>query len=142
MDVALFPLDTFKTRLQSGRGFFKAGGFTGLYKGILPVITGSAPTGNIRYLHKITYIFSYKKFRILAALFFLTYEEIKAVIQPKVSGKYHIVVHMGAATIGEMVYYFSYWFYYFMYTEYCILNIFIVLHDAPVRYIFIIFIYA
>lgn len=48
MDVALFPLDTLKTRLQSGRGFLKTGGFTGLYKGILPVIAGSAPTGNVR----------------------------------------------------------------------------------------------
>ncbi|XP_011349549.1 S-adenosylmethionine mitochondrial carrier protein homolog isoform X2 [Ooceraea biroi] len=82
VDVALFPLDTLKTRLQSGRGFLKAGGFRNVYKGILPVITGSAPT---------------------AALFFLTYEEIKTVIQPKISTKYCTVVHMGAASLAEMV---------------------------------------
>ncbi|XP_072761960.1 S-adenosylmethionine mitochondrial carrier protein homolog isoform X2 [Anoplolepis gracilipes] len=64
------------------QGFLKAGGFTGLYKGICPVIIGSAPT---------------------AALFFLTYEEIKTITQPKISAKYHTIVHMGAATLGEMV---------------------------------------
>lgn len=82
VDVALFPLDTLKTRLQSSHGFSKAGGFIGLYKGIYPVIIGSAPT---------------------AALFFLTYEEIKTIIQPKISEKYCTVLHMGAATLGEMV---------------------------------------
>lgn len=40
---------------------------------------------------------------ILAALFFLTYEEIKTIMQPKVSTKYYTVLHMGAATLGEMV---------------------------------------
>ncbi|CAL1679288.1 unnamed protein product [Lasius platythorax] len=82
VDVALFPLDTLKTRLQSVQGFLKAGGFTGLYRGIYPVIVGSAPT---------------------AALFFLTYEEIKTIMQPKISAKYYTVLHMGAATLGEMV---------------------------------------
>ncbi|KAH0945272.1 hypothetical protein HN011_004725 [Eciton burchellii] len=82
VDIALFPLDTLKTRLQSEQGFLKTGKFSGLYKGILPVITGSAPS---------------------AALFFLTYEEIKIIIQPKVSQKYYTVVNMGAATLAEMV---------------------------------------
>lgn len=37
VDLALFPLDTIKTRLQSPQGFFKAGGFSGIYNGISAV---------------------------------------------------------------------------------------------------------
>lgn len=33
VDVALYPLDTLKTRLQSQQGFQKAGGFKGVYRG-------------------------------------------------------------------------------------------------------------
>lgn len=40
MDVALFPIDTVKTRLQSERGFWRSGGFSGIYKGL-----GAAATG-------------------------------------------------------------------------------------------------
>ncbi|XP_011638941.1 S-adenosylmethionine mitochondrial carrier protein homolog [Pogonomyrmex barbatus] len=82
VDIALFPLDTLKTRLQSTQGFLKTGGFTGLYKGIGPVIVGSAPT---------------------AALFFLTYEETKAIMQPRISTNYTPLLHMGAAVMAEMV---------------------------------------
>ncbi|XP_025989626.1 S-adenosylmethionine mitochondrial carrier protein homolog isoform X3 [Solenopsis invicta] len=82
VDIALFPLDTLKTRLQSAEGFLKTGGFTGLYKGIFPVIVGSAPT---------------------SALFFLTYEEIKTIMQPRISPNYSTALHMGAATVAEMV---------------------------------------
>ena len=39
VDVALFPIDTIKTRLQAPQGFVKAGGFNGVYNGI-----GSLPT--------------------------------------------------------------------------------------------------
>ncbi|RLU25572.1 hypothetical protein DMN91_001729 [Ooceraea biroi] len=46
-DVTLFPLDTLKTRLQSQHGFFQSGGFKQLYKGIGPVVLGSAPSGII-----------------------------------------------------------------------------------------------
>ena len=45
VDVALFPLDTLKTRLQSQYGFWKSGGFKGVYKGIGPTAVGSAPCG-------------------------------------------------------------------------------------------------
>lgn len=45
VDSILFPLDTVKTRLQSKSGFRKTGGFKQLYRGILPVITGSIPNG-------------------------------------------------------------------------------------------------
>ena len=44
-DVALFPLDTIKTRLQSNKGFLSAGGFARMYAGLLPAILGSAPSG-------------------------------------------------------------------------------------------------
>ncbi len=43
VDVAMFPIDTIKTRLQSAGGFVNAGGFTGVYRGLLPAIIGSAP---------------------------------------------------------------------------------------------------
>ncbi|XP_018310506.1 S-adenosylmethionine mitochondrial carrier protein homolog [Mycetomoellerius zeteki] len=82
VDIALFPLDTLKTRLQSKQGFLKTGGFTSLYKGIGPVLIGTAPT---------------------AALFFLTYEEIKTILEPRISMDYYTPLHMGAAAISEMV---------------------------------------
>jgi len=114
VDVALFPLDTLKTRLQSAQGFLKTGGFTGLYKGICPVILGSAPTGNTTDAMYLEDNFSlYQEFIIIriikcaflisAALFFLTYEEIKTVIQPRISADYYTPLHMGAAAMAEMV---------------------------------------
>ena len=45
VDMALFPLDTVKTRLQSQQGFFKAGGFRGIYAGLPSAAVGSVPTG-------------------------------------------------------------------------------------------------
>lgn len=56
VDVALHPLDTIRTRLQSEAGFLKSGGFRGVYSGILAVTLGSAPG---------------------AAAFFSTYETMK-----------------------------------------------------------------
>lgn len=43
VDTFLFPIDTCKTRLQSENGFWIAGGFRGIYNGILPVIAASVP---------------------------------------------------------------------------------------------------
>ena len=43
VDVALFPIDTIKTRLQSPHGFMKAGGFRGIYNGLAAAAAGSAP---------------------------------------------------------------------------------------------------
>ncbi len=43
VDIALYPLDTIKTRLQSAGGFIKAGGFTGVYAGLGAGAIGSAP---------------------------------------------------------------------------------------------------
>lgn len=45
MDLLFFPIDTLKTRLQSSQGFRRAGGLSGVYKGVGSVIVGSAPGG-------------------------------------------------------------------------------------------------
>ncbi|KAL7683025.1 putative mitochondrial carrier domain protein [Plasmopara halstedii] len=82
VDIALFPLDTIKTRLQSAHGFLKAGGFRGIYSGLSAAAAGSAPGG---------------------ALFFSTYETSKSlfsVITP--DQKNSPLVHMVAAALGEM----------------------------------------
>lgn len=81
-DMIFFPLDTLKTRLQSQHGFMKSGGFKQLYQGIGPVLLGSAPA---------------------ASLFFITYEGLKEFLQPQISPQYHVFVHMGAASLGEML---------------------------------------
>ncbi|XP_063916166.1 S-adenosylmethionine mitochondrial carrier protein homolog [Zophobas morio] len=82
VDMALFPLDTLKTRLQSSQGFLKAGGFRGVYKGIGPQVIGSAPQ---------------------AALFFLTYDTFKYYVEPRVESYALPLVHMTAASAGEVV---------------------------------------
>lgn len=56
VDLALFPLDTLKTRLQSPQGFAAAGGFAGVYRGLGSAVVASAPG---------------------AAFFFVTYEGAK-----------------------------------------------------------------
>lgn len=45
VDTSLFPIDTIKSRLQSQAGFFKSGGFSNLYRGLVPVLSGSIPNG-------------------------------------------------------------------------------------------------
>ncbi|XP_072948181.1 mitochondrial S-adenosylmethionine carrier protein-like [Epargyreus clarus] len=82
VDVALYPLDTLKTRLQSQQGFNKAGGFRGVYKGLLTVATSSMPT---------------------SSLFFVSYETSKTLLQPLVAPQYTPVVHMFSACIGEVL---------------------------------------
>lgn len=79
VDLALFPLDTIKTRLQSAQGFWKAGGFHGIYSGLGSVALGSAPT---------------------AALFFVTYESVKHFAGGHMSE--NPAVHMVAASAGEV----------------------------------------
>ncbi|XP_028047786.1 S-adenosylmethionine mitochondrial carrier protein isoform X2 [Monomorium pharaonis] len=80
-DVTLFPFDTLKTRLQSQHGFFQSGGFRHLYKGLGPVVLGSAPS---------------------AAIFFITYEGIKQYSQPCIPDQYHSIIHMVAASSSEI----------------------------------------
>ena len=45
VDLLFYPIDSIKTRLQSDLGFYKAGGFRGIYNGVASVIVGSAPGG-------------------------------------------------------------------------------------------------
>uniref|UniRef100_A0A336LQR1 Pre-rRNA-processing protein TSR2 homolog n=1 Tax=Culicoides sonorensis TaxID=179676 RepID=A0A336LQR1_CULSO len=78
VDIALFPIDTVKTRLQSERGFWRSGGFKGIYRGLAPAAVGSAPT---------------------AALFFFTYETTKT----KLGNSSSPFVHMAAASVAEVV---------------------------------------
>lgn len=83
VDVALFPIDTLKTRLQSPKGFLGAGGFTGIYNGLGAAALGSAPG---------------------AALFFSTYETLKPIIweqQQRLGIENPAVSHMVAASLGE-----------------------------------------
>jgi len=81
VDVALYPLDTLRTRLQSEQGFWKAGGFRGAYRGLLSAAIGSAPG---------------------AALFFSTYETMKGVIKSN-AGNEHWTHHSAASACGEVV---------------------------------------
>eukprot|EP01134_Creolimax_fragrantissima_P006636 CFRG6636T1 len=82
VDLALFPLDTIKTRLQSAEGFSKSGGFTGVYRGLTSVVVGSAPG---------------------AALFFSTYEMSKKTLSTRVPEKYAPITHMASAINGEVM---------------------------------------
>jgi len=45
VDVAIFPLDTIKTRLQSPLGFHASGGYRGLFSGVTAAALGAAPGG-------------------------------------------------------------------------------------------------
>lgn len=49
VDIVLFPIDTFKTRLQSEKGFWRSGGFRGIYNGLGPAAVGSVPTGTFSF---------------------------------------------------------------------------------------------
>lgn len=82
VDIALFPIDTVKTRLQSERGFWRSGGFRGIYKGLAPAAAGSAPT---------------------AALFFCTYEGFKKYLSNATGTVNSPYVHMISASCAEVV---------------------------------------
>lgn len=81
VDVILFPLDTIKTRLQYEAGFKASGGFRRIYSGLGPAALASAPT---------------------AAVFFCTYEGTKKLLGRHVPTQYQPVVHMAAASVGEV----------------------------------------
>uniref|UniRef100_A0A8C2PGT9 Mitochondrial S-adenosylmethionine carrier protein n=1 Tax=Capra hircus TaxID=9925 RepID=A0A8C2PGT9_CAPHI len=82
VDLILFPLDTIKTRLQSPQGFYKAGGFYGVYAGVPSTAIGSFPN---------------------AAAFFVTYEYVKWILNADSSSYLMPVTHMLAASAGEVV---------------------------------------
>lgn len=81
VDIALYPLDTLRTRLQSEQGFLKAGGFKGAYRGVLSAAIGSAPG---------------------AAAFFSTYETMKGVIKTSSGGEERWWHHSTASSCGEV----------------------------------------
>ncbi|KAJ1886164.1 S-adenosylmethionine transporter, partial [Coemansia sp. IMI 209127] len=81
VDTALFPLDTIKTRLQAKAGFMASGGFRGIYSGLSSAIIGSSPG---------------------AAMFFLTYEQVKAACEQRVAPEYQSFAYMAAASAGEI----------------------------------------
>jgi len=60
VDIALFPLDTLKTRLQSQAGFWKSGGLRGIYAGVGPAALGSAPNGKI-----MSFMWKFKSFSFM-----------------------------------------------------------------------------
>ncbi|XP_065217392.1 mitochondrial S-adenosylmethionine carrier protein [Planococcus citri] len=82
VDIALYPLDTLKTRLQSQYGFWNSGGFKGIYKGVGPTSIGSPLSGG---------------------LFFGTYEAVKKVLPAEIPEHYYPVVHMCSASFAEIV---------------------------------------
>ncbi|XP_062522739.1 mitochondrial S-adenosylmethionine carrier protein-like isoform X3 [Corticium candelabrum] len=82
VDIVLFPIDTIKTRLQSHSGFWRSGGFRGMYAGLASVVVGSAPG---------------------AALFFCTYELLKTVCIPHITQQQAPFLYMVAACCGEIV---------------------------------------
>ena len=105
VDLTLYPLDTLKTRLQSSLGFHPSGGFQHIYRGLSSALIGSAPS---------------------AALFFVSYEGIKASLARKreldrrydrlgngiggedglvrgLEGWIEPLEHMLAASVGEVV---------------------------------------
>uniref|UniRef100_A0A3B4Z5M4 Mitochondrial S-adenosylmethionine carrier protein n=1 Tax=Stegastes partitus TaxID=144197 RepID=A0A3B4Z5M4_9TELE len=85
VDLTLFPLDTIKTRLQSQQGFYKAGGFRGIYAGVPSAAVGSFPN---------------------AAAFFVTYDCTKSLLGAGgtlASPRMAPVTHMVAASLGEIV---------------------------------------
>lgn len=79
VDLLFYPIDTFKTRLQSAQGFVKAGGFKGIYKGVGSVLVGSAPG---------------------AAAFFAIYDTLKK--HSPLPPHYAPITHMISASIGEV----------------------------------------
>ncbi|KAI9026253.1 mitochondrial carrier domain-containing protein [Hyaloraphidium curvatum] len=83
VDTILFPLDTFKTRLQSPQGFWKAGGFRGVYSGLSSAFIGSAPS---------------------AGLFFTSYELLKRQLPHMLPnlGPESPATHLVAASGGEV----------------------------------------
>lgn len=76
-DIMLYPIDTIKTRLQASQGFYKAGGFRGIFSGLAPAAIGSAPG---------------------SMLFFCTYEKTKQYVAP--IG--HTATDSIAAAAGEL----------------------------------------
>ena len=81
VDVVLFPLDSLRTRLQSPKGFWAAGGFSGVYNGVLATALGASPG---------------------AAFFFSAYESMKPAFKKMNGGEEHWLHHSASASCGEV----------------------------------------
>jgi len=81
VDIALYPLDALKTRLQSPHGFWKAGGFSGIYRGVLATALGASPG---------------------SAMFFSAYEGMKPRLKQLNGGNEHWLHHSFSASCGEV----------------------------------------
>ncbi|KAJ9112108.1 hypothetical protein QFC20_002288 [Naganishia adeliensis] len=84
VDFLFFPIDTIKTRQQSPQGFWKAGGFKGVYRGVGMVGAGSAPG---------------------SASFFTTYEFLKQQLPKRFSvfRENPSLNHLAGSTGGEFM---------------------------------------
>mgnify|MGYP002477660670 CR=1 FL=1 len=86
VDTLFFPIDTLKTRAQAQQGFFAAGGFKGVYRGLGSAVVGSAPG---------------------ASLFFTSYELAKHHLPRAVpalgTDSWAPALHMLSASSGEVV---------------------------------------
>jgi len=80
VDLILFPLDTFKTRIQSKAGFWRSGAFKGIYSGLPSTLLGSAPT---------------------SALFFTIYDTVKVKLEAN-NKTNRITNQIIAANLGEI----------------------------------------
>ncbi|KAG6810595.1 hypothetical protein H0H92_011179 [Tricholoma furcatifolium] len=97
VDLLFFPIDTVKTRLQSAQGFLRAGGFSGIYKGVGSVVVGSAPGGTIISLVTLRNI---NDLFATAAIFFSTYDTLKK--HSPLSEDLAPVTHVVSASVGEV----------------------------------------
>eukprot|EP00730_Choanoeca_flexa_P008227 TRINITY_DN12464_c0_g1_i1.p2 TRINITY_DN12464_c0_g1~~TRINITY_DN12464_c0_g1_i1.p2 ORF type:complete len:278 (+),score=62.44 TRINITY_DN12464_c0_g1_i1:4909-5742(+) len=80
VDIALYPIDTVKTMLQTGKRLSDVGGIRGIYRGLSSAAAASAPC---------------------AATFFGTYEASKAFLEQRAPTEYAPLCHMAAASMGE-----------------------------------------
>jgi solute carrier family 25 S-adenosylmethionine transporter 26 len=80
VDIALYPLDTLKVRMQSEKGFLAAGGFRGVYNGVLATALGAAPG---------------------AAFFFSAYEVFKPIFRKMNGGVEHPLQHSFSASVSS-----------------------------------------
>ncbi|GAA6059474.1 hypothetical protein JCM10212_002217 [Sporobolomyces blumeae] len=86
VDTLFFPIDTLKVRLQAQQGFWQAGGFSGVYRGLGSAVVGSAPG---------------------AAAFFTSYELLKGTVLPRLfpalaTPEWAPLLHMLSASGGEI----------------------------------------
>lgn len=113
VDMVLFPLDTLKTRLQSAKGLQASGGFRGLYAGLSSTLLGSAPSGKTGRRQRdgdgTRLILTTLHRSGSAALFFVTYESMKQLLeiaQPTTSagslaaGMHHVIASCAAEVVG------------------------------------------